>query len=185
MQSIMHLIDAAEEKIGHSLHPAIVAVPLGAWAVSAVSDLLGAATRQTRFDDSARISMAVGLAGAAGAVVTGLHDYSYIPRDRPSHPVATRHAIGNAVVSALFATSYILRTRRYLQGRRPGLLARSTCLAGGALSVYTGWLGGKLVEEYGEAVKPVMKQMDEQRDTLNIARQSRSKSPSQTTANPI
>lgn len=185
MQSIVHLIDDAEKKIGHSLHPAIVAVPLGAWAVSAVCDVLGAATRKARYDDSARISMAVGLAGAVGAVVTGLHDYSYIPTDRPSHRVATRHAIGNAVVTALFATSYILRSRRHLQGRRPGLLARSLCLTGGALSAYTGWLGGKLVQEYGESVRPVMKQLDERRDVLNASRQSRSKSQTKATTNPL
>lgn len=29
--------------------------------------------------------------------------------------------------------------------------------------MYTAWLGGKLVEELGEAVKPVMEQQDKQR----------------------
>jgi len=32
-------------------------------------------------------------------------------------------------------------------------------LAGGGLSLYTAWLGGKLVEEMGEGVNPMMEQM--------------------------
>ena len=53
------------------------------------------------------------------------------------------------------------------------------------MSVYTGWLGGKLVQEYGESVKPAIKQLDEQRDTLNESRRSRSKSQTNVTANPL
>lgn len=169
MEPLIKLIEGIEGRIGHSLHPAIVAIPLGAWSVSVISDTLGLLTRQHQYDDSARISMAIGLAGAAGAIVTGLHDYSYIPRKRPSHPVATRHAMGNAVVATLFTTSYILRTRRSQVGQRPGFLSRVLALAGGALSVYTGWLGGKLVEEYGEAVQPVMKQLQEQERSAGTA----------------
>jgi uncharacterized membrane protein len=70
--------------------------------------------------------------------------------------------MGNAVAGTLFILSYILRSRRRQLGRRPGFLSRLLCLAGGGLSVYTGWLGGKLVEEYGEAVKPVMKRLEEE-----------------------
>src|SRR5207237_1712579 len=109
-----------------------------------------------RYDEAARLSMGVGIIGAAGAVVTGLRDYSHIPEERPSHEVATKHAIGNAMVGSLFVTSYILRTRDHMAGRRPSLSARLLALAGGGLSLYTAWLGGVLVENFGEAVKPVM-----------------------------
>jgi uncharacterized membrane protein len=158
------LIDKAEELLGHSPHPAIVALPLGAWSVSNVCDGLAMATGDDRYDDAARVSMAIGLIGAAGSVVTGLRDYSYIPEERPSHEVATRHALGNALVGTLFATSYILRVRAHEEGRRPSLLARSLGFAGGALSLYTAWLGGVLVEEYGEGVKPVMDEMDDEEE---------------------
>jgi uncharacterized membrane protein len=174
MNPVSDLIEKAEKKVGHSLHPAIVALPIGAWSVSVVSDLLGALTRDERYDDAASVSMAVGLAGAAGAVLTGLHDYSYIPRSRPSHAIATRHAMGNGVVGALFTTRSILRSRRAAVGRRPGLIARLLCLGGGALTVYTAWLGGKLVEEHGEAVKPVMERMQaEESGTLHEQRAQR------------
>ncbi|MHC5543396.1 hypothetical protein ACYOEI_34670, partial [Singulisphaera rosea] len=54
--------------------------------------------------------------------------------------------------------------RDHQQGRPASLLSRTLALAGGGLVLYTGWLGGKLVQEYGEGVKPVMDQMSEEED---------------------
>lgn len=159
---ITGLIDKTEEILGHSPHPAIVALPIGAWAVSNVCDTVALATGSDAFDDAARISMGIGLVGAAGAAITGIRDYSFIPEDRPSHDVATAHGLGNALAGTLFATSFVLRVRDRQQGRPASLLSRALALAGGGLALYTGWLGGKLVQEYGEAVKPVMDQMSEE-----------------------
>jgi uncharacterized membrane protein len=159
MDPITKAIDKTEDFLGHSPHPAIIALPLGAWAVSNACDGLGMLTGDDRYDDAARVSMAIGLVGAAGAVLTGVRDYGYIPADRqPNHSIATTHGLGNAVVGSLFITSYALRTRDHAAGRRTSMLSRLLALTGGALSLYTAWLGGKLVEEYGEAVKPVMEQ---------------------------
>jgi uncharacterized membrane protein len=161
MDPITKAIDKTEELLGHSPHPAIVTLPLGAFVVSNVCDTLGLLSGGERYDDAARWSMAIGLVGAAGAVLTGVRDYGYIPADRqPNHSIATTHGLGNAVVGSLFATSYVLRSRAHAAGRRTGTLARLLALSGGALSLYTAWLGGKLVEEYGEAVKPVMERHD-------------------------
>ena len=157
MDPISKVVDKAEELLGHSPHPAIVSVPLGAFVVSNVCDGVALLTGTDDYDKAASISMAVGLVGAAGAVVTGLRDYGYIPPDRhPNKDVATTHGLGNAVVGSLFVASYVLRTRDQAEGRRTSAAARLLALAGGALSMYTAWLGGKLVQEYGEAVKPVM-----------------------------
>src|SRR4051795_10017916 len=144
---ITSVIDKAEELLGHSPHPAIVAFPLGAWCVSNICDGLALASGERKYDDAARLSLGMGLLGAVGAVATGLRDYSFIPQDRPSHAIATQHALGNAVVGTLMASSYILRVRDQARGRRAGLAARLLALAGGSLSLYTAWLGGVLVEE--------------------------------------
>ena len=48
--------------------------------------------------------------------------------------------------------------------RRPSLLSRALGLAGGSLALYTAWLGGVLVEEHGEAVKPVMERQEREED---------------------
>lgn len=179
MGVLTNLIDKTEELLGHSPHPAIVTVPIGAWVVSNVCDVMGLATGGRSYDDAARLSMGIGLVGAAGAVVTGLRDYSYIPKERPSHAIATRHGLGNAVAGTLFTASYILRARR--PDRPPSAFARLLALAGGGLSWYTAWLGGVLVEEHGEAVKPVMElRKKEEQGGGDGARQGRS--PAQVTA---
>jgi len=161
---ITGLIDKTEELLGHSPHPAIVALPIGAWVVSNVCDGLALATGDRRFDDAARVSMGTGQVGAAGAALTGLRDYGFIPKDRPSHDVATTHGLGNALVGSLFTASYILRSRDEQAGRPTGALSRLFGLAGGGLVLYTAWLGGVLVEEYGESVKPVMDRLEDEGD---------------------
>ena len=161
---IIGLIDKTEELLGHSPHPAIVTLPIGAWSVSNVCDSLAMLTGDERYDDVARVSMAVGLVGAVGAIATGLRDYSHIPPDRPSHAIATSHALGNAVVTTLFTASYLLRQRDHLKNQRTGVLPRLLALTGGGLSLYTAWLGGVLVEEHGEGVKPVMEHMSDHHD---------------------
>jgi uncharacterized membrane protein len=163
MDPITRVVDKAEELLGHSPHPAIVTVPLGAFVVSNVCDGMALVTGSDDYDTAASISMTVGLVGAAGAVVTGLRDYGYIPPDRqPNKDVATTHGLGNAVVGSLFVASYVLRTRDRAEGRRTSPAARLLALAGGTLALYTAWLGGKLVEEYGEAVKSVMERQQEE-----------------------
>jgi uncharacterized membrane protein len=155
MDPISLVIDKTEDLLGHSPHPAIVAVPLGAWTVSNISDGLAMATGDRSYDDVARVSMAVGLIGAVGAAVSGLRDYSRIPVERPSHEIATTHGLGNALAVSLVTASYVLRVRDHDRGQRTCLAARLLALTGGAISVYTAWLGGQLVEEMGESVLPV------------------------------
>lgn len=164
MNILFKMIDEIEEKLGHSPHPAIVSLPLGAWTVSALCDILGLLTRKTAYDDTARLSMGIGLVGAAGAVVTGFHDYSYIPKDRPTHPIATTHAAGMITATSLLTISFLLRERACSAGRGPGLTARALALSGWGVSVYSAYLGGVLVEEHGEAVKPIIKQQKEEQE---------------------
>jgi uncharacterized membrane protein len=167
MNPIFRGIEKVEAKVGHSLHPALVGIPIGAWVTSACSDLLAMSTADSAYDHAARVSMAVGLVGAGGSAITGLHDYSYIPKDRsPNHQIATTHALGNLIATSLFAASYVSRTRAMHRGRRPSALARSLGLIGTSLIAYAGWLGGKLVEELGEAVKPVMEQQSREQERL-------------------
>src|SRR5918995_7108921 len=50
--------------LGHSLHAAVITVPVGAWSASMVFDLLGE-------ERAADLTLGLGLVGAAGAAVTG------------------------------------------------------------------------------------------------------------------
>ena len=165
MDPIFNAIEKVEAGIGHSPHPAIVALPLGAWTVAALCDALGLATGRKSFDDTARISMGIGLLGAAGAILTGLHDYSYIPRTRPTHAIATSHALLNVTATTLIASSFLAREKKVFAGDcRPSLAARALAFTGCGISLYSGWLGGNLVEGHGEAVKPVIRWQAEEEE---------------------
>jgi len=167
MRVLFKLLDQIEEMLGHSPHPAIVAVPLGGWTVGVICDALGLATGRPAYDDAARLSMGIGLVGAAGAILTGLHDYSYIPRDRPTHDIATSHATCMAIATTLFGASFVLRERPHQAGGGPGWTARALALSGWGAAVYGAYLGGVLVEEYGEAVKPVIRQQKKKKEELD------------------
>ena len=99
--------------------------------------------------------MAIGLVGTAAAAVTGLRDYSRIPKDRgdDAHSIATQHGLGNGIMAALMVASYVLRVKDHANNRSASATSRVLALSAGGLSLYTAWLGGKLVSEYGESVK--------------------------------
>src|SRR5829696_611358 len=60
--------------LGHPLHPVFTDVPIGAWTTALALD--AAANGDPAMRRAATFAMGVGLAGAAGAAVTGLTDWS-------------------------------------------------------------------------------------------------------------
>jgi hypothetical protein len=62
--------------LGHPLHPPLTDVPMGAWTAALALDALEALSRRRGLGRGADIAIAVGLARAVGAAVTGLTDWS-------------------------------------------------------------------------------------------------------------
>ena len=89
--------------LGHSLHPVITDVPIGAWTVALALDMLG----EPR---GARIAVGVGLLGAAGAAATGLTDWS----DTSGTPrrLGVVHAALNGAATLLYGASWLARGKR-------------------------------------------------------------------------
>lgn len=116
--------------LGHPLHPALIAAPLGSWLSAAVLDLL------PRHRDASRTLVGLGVLTAAPAAVTGWADWADL------HPQQQRvglvHAAANALAIGLQTASWQARRRgRHTTG--VALSAAALGLAGGA-----GWLGGHL-----------------------------------------
>jgi nitrite reductase/ring-hydroxylating ferredoxin subunit/uncharacterized membrane protein len=129
--------------LGHSLHAVLTDVPVGAWTAGMVLDALeltGDGVRRGRGD----AVHAVGLAGAVGAAVTGLADWSHT--SGPARRLGFVHAAANGLVATLFGASLVARARGH---RRAGLLL-STVGYGGLL--FSGWLGGELAYGHGVGV---------------------------------
>lgn len=119
--------------IGHALHPLMTDLPLGCWMSAGLLDLFGGKHSRT----AARRLVGFGLLAVPGTVASGMADYAHIP-ERPERRVAVVHAVGNAAVAALYLASWRARRRgRFGAGKVLGL-------AGGALAMGTGYLGGHL-----------------------------------------
>jgi nitrite reductase/ring-hydroxylating ferredoxin subunit/uncharacterized membrane protein len=127
--------------LGHPLHPVLTDVPLGAWTGALVFDALDARDdgrwRRRGFGRAADSAIAIGLAGAAGAAVTGLNDWQHtsgLPRK-----AGLVHGMLNTVAATLYGASLVAR------GRGARSAGRSLALAGFAVTCASAYLGGDLV----------------------------------------
>jgi nitrite reductase/ring-hydroxylating ferredoxin subunit/uncharacterized membrane protein len=134
---------------GHPLHPAITDVPIAAWMMAAVFDVLWLISPVT-FAWAARgaeVTIFVGLLGALGAVVTGLTDWSdtYGSERR----VGLIHALFNAAATILYLVSLVLRLLQ-VSGDSP--LAAIIGFIGLISVIYAAYLGGEMVFSKGTGV---------------------------------
>jgi nitrite reductase/ring-hydroxylating ferredoxin subunit/uncharacterized membrane protein len=138
--------------LGHPLHPVVTDIPVGAWSVTAVLDALELIGRDD-LSAAADAALTLGLAGAAGAVVTGYAEWS----DTAGRPRALglAHALCNALAANAYAGSLVLRSRGR---RRAGI---GLAFAGYALVGFASYLGGELsfgmqigVRHAGEPLTP-------------------------------
>ena len=122
---------------GHPLHPALVAVPIGAWTSAGVLDAVGE-------HDAARTLVGLGLVSALPAAASGASDWTYT--EGAEKRVGFVHAL--SVYGALFAygASYWARQRG---SRRLGI---GLSVAGASVISMAGWLGGHLSYAQGVGV---------------------------------
>jgi nitrite reductase/ring-hydroxylating ferredoxin subunit/uncharacterized membrane protein len=126
--------------LGEPLHAALTDVPIGAWTVAMVFDALAMMDSRYEFALAADTSIAIGLAGAAGAAITGVTDWSDV--DPPARRLGLIHGLLNVGATTLFATSLIMRKRK---ARNAG---RGFAALGYALMTVSAHLGGKMVYEH-------------------------------------
>ena len=128
------------EALGHPLHPALTDVPIGAWTVGLLFDLLDLWRHNPGLRFAAEAAHAVGLAGSAGAAVTGLAEWSDTAGG--ARRVGFVHGLTNSAVALLFGASLLARAR----GARP--LGVGLAALGYVLLAFSAWLGGELVFRY-------------------------------------
>ena len=112
--------------LGHPLHPALVAVPIGAWTTAVALDVAADVNHDRGMARAADFAIAVGLAGAVVPAITGLTDWS--ETSGSARRTGLVHGLLNVVATGLFAASYLLaiRDRAALDRRvpRPALASR-------------------------------------------------------------
>lgn len=123
--------------LGHPLHPVLTDIPLGAWTTALVCDAMEEITGRKEFGAAADLAIGIGLAGAAGAAVTGLTDWS--ATDGRARKIGLTHGLMNIAGALLYGSSLSCR----LNGNRA--VGRGLSLLGFAGAVCSAWLGGNMV----------------------------------------
>jgi uncharacterized membrane protein len=142
------------EPLGHPLHPALVAVPIGAWVSAALFDLLGD-------DAGARRLTGIGCLAALPAALAGGTDW--LATDGEQRRVGIVHAMLNDAALTCYTLSW--RARRGGERRR----GRRLSLLGGGLLGAAGWLGGHLAYSQGVGVDTSAFQHRQARNEANHA----------------
>lgn len=121
----------------HPLHPALVAMPIGAWTTASALDVL-------REPGAARKAVGLGLLAALPTLATGLHDWAdTVGAERR---VGLVHALVNDVAVGAYAASWLARRR----GRN--VKGAALAATGAAVLTVGGWLGGHLAYARGVGV---------------------------------
>ena len=126
--------------LGEPLHVVLTDLPVGAWTAAMFFDFLDLIVDRHEFALAADASIGFGLAGAAGAAITGITDWSDV--DPPARRLGLIHGLINLGGAALFAFSLLLRSKKQ---RKSG---RAASVLGFAVMSYAAHLGGKLVYEH-------------------------------------
>jgi nitrite reductase/ring-hydroxylating ferredoxin subunit/uncharacterized membrane protein len=132
---------------GHPLHPVITDVPITAWTLTAIFDIIWLISHTSWAAYGAFVTVIVGLLGALGAIVTGLTDWSdtYGAERR----VGLDHALFNATATILYVVSFVLRL---LSGPGDGVAAVIIGFVGLVSVIYAAYLGGEMVFTRGTGV---------------------------------
>jgi len=123
--------------LGHALHPALVAIPIGSWTTATVLDMVGARK-------GADTAIGFGILAALPTAASGLVDWSYT-EGKPRR-LGFAHAALNGTALACYSASWLARRSGY---RGLGI-ALSTL--GFSLVSSAGYLGGELSYTLGQGI---------------------------------
>lgn len=130
--------------IGHPLHPMLTDIPIGAWTLTIILDLVGLLFGLPQLGLASSITAGIGVAGALAAAVAGLADWMDV--DPPEKAIGAFHATVNVSASTLLLISLLMRWGR---DWRLGWTTFFVALAGYLLVMIGGYLGGAMVFHKG------------------------------------
>src|SRR4051794_40229760 len=129
--------------LGHPIHQMLIVFPLGLLAMAVVFDFIAIARSDGYWSEIGFWMIAAGVVTGLIAAPFGFIDWLAIPAGTRAKRIGAVHGLGNVVVVLLFAGSWVMRSDA---PRAPETLALVLSFAGGALALFTGWLGGELVD---------------------------------------
>ena len=142
-------MEAKAKLLGHPIHQMLIAFPLGLLATSLFFDIAWLVAKRNELAVVSYWMIFAGVISGLIAAVFGLIDFLGIPSGTRAKKVGALHGIGNVVVVVLFAASWFVRRDN------PGVPATSAIFLsalGVGLALFTGWLGGELVDRHAIGV---------------------------------
>ncbi len=142
-------MESRAKLLGHPVHQMLIVFPLGLLAMAVIFDLLAIWLRQPHLSDVAYWMIAAGVITGLLAAPFGTIDWLAIPSGTRAKRIGALHGIGNVVVVVLFAGSWWLRRGA---PEAPVTLALLLSFGGALIALFTGWLGGELVDRLAVGV---------------------------------
>ncbi len=128
----------------HPLHPVLTDIPIGAWTVAILLDLIALVFGVQNLGVASAITLGLGILGAVGSMLTGLMDWMDV--DPPELAVGITHGLVNTAATILFAISFIMR---WAGGWNITLANFIPALAGYIVVLGGAYIGGSLVYRMG------------------------------------
>lgn len=129
---------------GHPLHPMIVPIPIGAYFLALVGDIVHTATADAFWYRFSSVCIFAGILSALLAAVLGLIEYFGVTMSARGRRIAGWHARLNVAVTLLYALSYWFRRDDAALQTDRWPLAMGLAVLGFLLLGVSGWLGGNL-----------------------------------------
>ena len=142
-------MESRAKLLGHPIHQMLIVFPLGLLAMAVIFDVLAIVLANGYWSEIAYWMIAAGVITGLLAAPFGAIDWLAIPSGTRAKRIGALHGIGNVVVVALFAVSWLIRGE---SPAAPHALALVLSFAAGGLALFTGWLGGELVDRLGVGV---------------------------------
>ena len=145
----------------HPVHPMLVPIPIGAFFLAFVGDVMHIAIPEDRFwYDFSYTCIGIGIVFAVVAAAAGAIDYVGVKMSGPAFRVATAHALFNVCVVLCYLTSFLLRRNAAANADRHWPVALFFALLGLGLLGVSGWLGGRLAFEHRIGVEEGLRAPD-------------------------
>ena len=142
-------MESKVKAFGHPIHPMLIVFPLGLLATSLIFDIIHWITGNGFFSVVAFWMITVGVIGGLLAAIFGLIDWLAIPAGTRAKTIGLWHGVGNVVIVLLFIVSWLIRLNAQ---SNPNVFAYILSIVGVVLALFTGWLGGELVDRLGVGV---------------------------------
>lgn len=142
-------MESRAKLLGHPIHQMLIVFPLGLLAMAVIFDILAIGLGNGYWSEISYWMIAPGVITGLLAAPFGLIDWLAIPAGTRAKRIGAVHGAGNVVVVVMFALSWLMRAGA---PGAPGVLALALSFCAGGLALFTGWLGGELVDRLAVGV---------------------------------